>query len=71
MIFDTNVRGLLLCTQEVLKLMKNHQIDGHIININRYCYSAISPQKYMKNVIKRVQCGKFEIKYNCSALLLP
>lgn len=34
--FDTNVKGVLLCSKEVMKLMIDNSIDGHIININRW-----------------------------------
>ena len=35
--FDVNVMGLTICTQQALKLMKEGGVDdGHIIHINRY-----------------------------------
>ncbi|CAH0557400.1 unnamed protein product [Brassicogethes aeneus] len=32
--FDVNVLGLLICTREAVKVMKEYKIDGHIVNIN-------------------------------------
>lgn len=35
-VFDVNVLGLTICTQQALKLMKESGVDdGHIIHINR------------------------------------
>lgn len=35
-VFEVNVMGLTICTQQALKLMKESGVDdGHIIHINR------------------------------------
>lgn len=33
---EANVIGLCICTKEAIKSMKTREVDGHIININRY-----------------------------------
>lgn len=33
-VFDTNVKGLLLCSKEAVKSMRENVIAGHIVNIN-------------------------------------
>lgn len=33
--YDTNVIGLNICSREAIKIMKEMNIKGHIININR------------------------------------
>lgn len=33
---EANIIGLCICTREAVKLMKQREVDGHIININRY-----------------------------------
>lgn len=33
---NVNVKGVLLCCKEAMKCMIQNNVDGHIININRY-----------------------------------
>lgn len=35
---DVNVRGLMLCTRYAISNMKKRNVDGHIVNINRYFF---------------------------------
>lgn len=35
-IINVNFVGLLRCSKQALKLMKENDHEGHIININRY-----------------------------------
>lgn len=35
---DINVKGTILCARHAAQSMKNHGVDGHIININRYYF---------------------------------
>jgi NAD(P)-dependent dehydrogenase (short-subunit alcohol dehydrogenase family) len=34
-VLDLNVLGLSICTKEAIESMKEKQVDGHIIHINR------------------------------------
>lgn len=40
-VFDTNVKGLLLCSKEAVKSMRENVIAGHIVNINRYVKTRV------------------------------
>lgn len=33
-VFDVNVMALCICTREAIKVMKENEIDGHIVHIN-------------------------------------
>ncbi|XP_068900161.1 farnesol dehydrogenase-like [Tenebrio molitor] len=33
-VFDVNVLALCICTREAVKVMKEHDIDGHIVHLN-------------------------------------
>lgn len=46
-IFDTNVKGLMLCSKEAIDMMIESEDGGHIVNVNRYLLNLIvswSPQ---------------------------
>lgn len=34
-IFQINVMGLLMCTKLVVKMMRQANVEGHVVNINR------------------------------------
>ena len=38
-VFKVNVFGLLYCSKQAIKLMKENQKEAHIVNINRYYFS--------------------------------
>lgn len=42
-IFDVNVIGLCICTREAARVMKQHDIAGHIIHINAICGHYVTP----------------------------
>ncbi|KAK9507197.1 hypothetical protein O3M35_007105 [Rhynocoris fuscipes] len=49
-IFDTNVIGVIIMTQNVIEQMKSNNIDdGHIININSMAGHTVLPIKFMSN----------------------
>lgn len=33
-VFDVNVLAVCICTREAIKIMKEHQVNGHVINMN-------------------------------------
>lgn len=42
---ETNILGLIICTKQTLKMMKERDVYGIIVNINRYMY---------KNYLKKI-----------------
>ncbi|KAF2894110.1 hypothetical protein ILUMI_12064 [Ignelater luminosus] len=42
-IFNINVIGLCICTREAVRVMKEHNIAGHIIHINAICGHYVTP----------------------------
>lgn len=46
-IFDVNVISLCVATREAIKIMRAHNIDGHIVHINSTCGHMITGPSYL------------------------
>ncbi|XP_065206063.1 farnesol dehydrogenase-like isoform X2 [Planococcus citri] len=64
-VFDTNVKGLVFCAQQAIKIMKENSIRGHIVNV---CSIAGTPSWVPKLQLGIYSASKHAVKVISDAL---